>query len=132
MGYDENLAGRVRALLLARTGVVEKKMFGGLCFMVEGAMCCGVLGSDLIVRVGPERYEEALAQPGARPFDFTGRPSKGTVFVAPQGTGDRAVLARWLRRSLDYVESSASNGKRAVGRSKSVPRSTARSRARRG
>ena len=72
MSYDERLASRLRALLSKRRDVVEKKMFGGLCFMVNGKMCCGVVKDDLVVRVGPERHARALAAPHARPMDFTG------------------------------------------------------------
>jgi hypothetical protein len=78
-------------------------MFGGLCFMVAGAMCCGLTKSDLMVRVGPERYEEAVAQPHARPMDFTGRPLKGMVYVAPEGLRTRGSLERWVRRGLAVI-----------------------------
>ena len=63
MSYDENLAARIRVILSDRDDVVEKKMFGGLCFMVSGVMCCGLTKGDFMVRVGPERYEDALTQP---------------------------------------------------------------------
>jgi TfoX/Sxy family transcriptional regulator of competence genes len=103
MSYDEKLAGRVRRLLSERGGdVSERKMFGGLCFMVNGAMCCGVLKHDLIVRVGPERHAEALASPNARPFDFTGRPSKGIVYVEPAGVQTAAQLRKWLDAALVF------------------------------
>lgn len=100
MSYDEALAGRVRKELEGAPGTLgERKMFGGICFLVDGAMCCGVLGPDLIVRVGPARHAEALASPHARPFDFTGRPSKGMVYVAPAGVKTAARLRAWLARS---------------------------------
>lgn len=100
MSYDEQLAARVSKALGGRTDVAEKRMFGGVCFMVNGAMCCGVLESDLIVRVGAAHYAEALAQPHARPFDFTGRPAKGMVYVSPEGTGSDAALASWIQRAV--------------------------------
>jgi TfoX/Sxy family transcriptional regulator of competence genes len=103
MSYDEKLAARVRAVLSARDDVVEKRMFGGLCFMVSGAMCCGLTKNGFMVRVGAERYDEALAQPHARPMDFTGRPLKGMVYVAPEGIGSDAALGRWIRRGLAFV-----------------------------
>jgi TfoX/Sxy family transcriptional regulator of competence genes len=103
MSYDENLATRIRALLAERDDVVEKKMFGGLCFMVNGAMCCGLTKSDFMVRVGADHYEEALAQPHARPMDFTGRPLKGMVYVAPEGLHTKAALTRWVRRGIEFV-----------------------------
>ena len=79
-------------------------MFGGLCFMKGGAMCCGVLGTNLIVRLGAKNYAEALAQPGARPFDFTGKPSKGMLYVSPEGFRDRSSLARWVRLGLAFLD----------------------------
>jgi TfoX/Sxy family transcriptional regulator of competence genes len=100
MSYDEQLASRVCQALDGRRDVAEKKMFGGVCFMVDGAMCCGVLKSDLIVRVGAAHHAEALAQPHTRPFDFTGRPAKGMVYVSPAGTGSDAALAGWIERAV--------------------------------
>ncbi len=100
MSYDERLASRVRKQLGGAPGeVTERKMFGGVCFLVDGAMCCGVLGPDLIVRVGPARHADALAAPHARAFDFTGRPSKGMVYVAPAGVRTASQLRAWLARS---------------------------------
>jgi TfoX/Sxy family transcriptional regulator of competence genes len=116
MSYDERLAARVRAYLEGRTDVVEKKMFGGLCFMVGGAMCCGLTKSDFMVRVGPAQYEEALAQPHARPMDFTGRPLKGMVYVAPEGLKTSAALAKWVRRGLAFVADGPREEKGRVGR----------------
>jgi len=105
MSYDENLAARIRTVLSDRDDVVEKKMFGGLCFMVGGAMRCGLTKSNFMVRVGPEQYDDALAEPHARPMDFTGRPLKGMVYVAPAGLRTRASLARWVERGLALVDS---------------------------
>jgi TfoX/Sxy family transcriptional regulator of competence genes len=104
-GYDEAIAARIRAVLAERTDVVEKKMFGGLCFMVGGAMCCGLTKTDFMVRVGPDRYDEALAQPHARPMDFTGRPLAGMVYVAPEGIRSAAALAKWVGRGVSFVSS---------------------------
>ncbi|MCH9649316.1 MAG: TfoX/Sxy family protein [Deltaproteobacteria bacterium] len=103
MAYDEGLAQRVREQFEELDDVVEKKMFGGLCFMVQGNMSLGVNAEDLMVRVGPEGHEEALAQPHARPMDFTKRPMKGFVFVDPKGYEDDAALASWVERSLRFV-----------------------------
>lgn len=105
MSYDENLAARIRGVLAKRTDVVEKKMFGGLCFMVGGAMCCGLTKTDFMVRVGPEGYDDALAQPHARPMDFTGKPLAGMVYVAPEGVRGAAALAKWVGRAVSFVSS---------------------------
>src|SRR5258708_36318876 len=94
---------RVRKALGERDDVVEKKMFGGLCFMVNGTMCCGLTKSDFMVRVGPAEYDDALAEPHARPMDFTGRPLKGMVYVAPEGLRTEVALTRWVRRGLAFV-----------------------------
>jgi TfoX/Sxy family transcriptional regulator of competence genes len=105
VSYDENLAARIRRVLATRTDVVEKKMFGGVCFMVGGAMCCGLTKTDFMVRVGPDRYDDALAQPHARPMDFTGRPLAGMVYVAPEGIRSAAALAKWVGRGVSFVSS---------------------------
>jgi hypothetical protein len=109
-----------------RTDVVEKKMFGGLCFMVGGAMCCGLTKTDFIVRVGPEGYDDALAQPHARPMDFTGRPLKGMVYVRPEGIRTDAALARWVRRGLVFLLGSAPAGRSRNRRGVSKTRIPAR------
>src|SRR5258708_4682338 len=101
MSYDEKTAERVRRILSLRLDVVEKKMFGGLCFMVNGSMCCGLTSTALMVRIGPDGYERALAQPHARPMDFTGRPLTGMVYVDPAGYKTDAALAKWLQRGID-------------------------------
>lgn len=103
MAYDESLAHRVRVVLGQRDDVVEKKMFGGLAFMVGEHMACGVLGRDLIVRVGPDAGDDALAQAHVRPFDFTGRPSRGMVYVEPEGVARDDDLRRWIAKGLAFV-----------------------------
>ena len=85
MACDEKPAARLRELFIVRSDVVEKKMFGGLCFMVSGSMCCGLTEEGLMVRVGRVRYDEVLAQPFARPMDFTGRPLVGMAYVDSKG-----------------------------------------------
>ncbi len=104
MPYDEKLADRVRTILGARKDLVEKKMFGGLAFMLNGHMCVGVTQEDLMVRVGADAYQSALEKPHARPMDFTGRPLKGFVYV----DGDRCdpqCLGEWVRASVEYISS---------------------------
>ena len=78
-------------------------MFGGLAFMVHGHMCCGIVGEDLMLRVGAERHEETLGHDAARPMDFTGRPMKGMVYVSSAGTEDDGELARWVGLALEFV-----------------------------
>jgi hypothetical protein len=102
--YNEALASRVRIVLAAQSGVEEKRMFGGVSFMVGGQSCCAVLKGDLVIRVGPDRFDEVLAQPDVRPFDFTGRPSRGMVYVASSGLASEQALRAWVQRGLDYVK----------------------------
>ena len=78
-------------------------MFGGLTFMVAGQMCCGVLKDDLIVRIEPAAFDDLVAQPHVRPFDFSGRPTQGMVYVDNSGLNDADVLRTWVRRATDYV-----------------------------
>jgi hypothetical protein len=104
MAYDEKLAARVRKIAAKRRlDVVEKRMFGGLCFMVDAYMCVGFAAETLMVRVGPEGYLDALDQPHARPMTFTGRPLNGYVYVDPPGYETDAMLARWVKRGTDFV-----------------------------
>ena len=105
MAYDEKLAERVRETLKRRRGVSEKKMFGGLAFLVNGHMACGVQGEDLMVRVGPDDYDEALKKVGARPMDFTGRPLKGMIYVGPRGYRRAPSLKAGVERGCSYVRS---------------------------
>jgi hypothetical protein len=106
MAFDEQLAGRVRdTLTAAGVTTTEKKMFGGLSFLVGGNMCCGVLGPDLLARVGPEAAGTALAEPATRPFDMGRGPSKGWVVVAPDGIATDEELAAWVGRSIAFAAS---------------------------
>jgi TfoX/Sxy family transcriptional regulator of competence genes len=104
MAYDEKLAARIRTLLADRSDVSERKMFGGLTFMIAGHMCCGVNGDELIVRLDPNREGTALSRPHARPMDFTGRPMRGFVTVRPEGL-DAAQLKRWVQEAVARAES---------------------------
>jgi TfoX/Sxy family transcriptional regulator of competence genes len=105
VAYDEDLAQRVREVLAARADVSERKMFGGIAFMVGGNMACGVLRADLIVRLDKDESEKALAEDGVRPFDFTGKPMKGIVYVAPERISDDAGVAEWVEAGADYAAS---------------------------
>jgi TfoX/Sxy family transcriptional regulator of competence genes len=102
MAYDERLADRVRDVLDTEDGVTERKMFGGLAFMVRGHMACGIVGDDLMLRLGAEPAQRALERPHVRPMDFTGKPMKGMVYVAPGGL-EGAALRRWVKRALEFV-----------------------------
>jgi TfoX/Sxy family transcriptional regulator of competence genes len=103
MPYDEGLAERLRELFSAHRNVTEKKMFGGIAFMVAGNMCCGVVNDTLMARVGPDHYEIALKRPHSRQMDFTGKPLKGFVYVAPEGIESDKDLADWVRLCTDFV-----------------------------
>jgi TfoX/Sxy family transcriptional regulator of competence genes len=103
MPFDENLGARLRSVLSDRTDVIEKRMFGGLAFMVNGRMCCGIIKNDLMLRVGPRRLEELLKKPHARVMDFTGRPSKNMIYVAPAGLRTEAALRTWVDQSLEWL-----------------------------
>ena len=103
MAYDERLAARVRALLAARADVSERKMFGGLTFMVGGNMCCGVNGEELIVRLDPGREDDALARPHARPMDLTGHRMRGFITVHPDGLAG-SQLDRWVHEAIARAE----------------------------
>ena len=102
MAYDETLADRIRDAVEHRDGVSERKMFGGLAFMLEGHMFCGVVGDELMLRLGREQAEAALSRPHVRPMDFTGRPMAGMVFVAGEGLRGPA-LRRWLDKAAAFV-----------------------------
>ncbi len=105
MAYDEKLAARVRERLISQPGFSERKMFGGLCFLLNGNMCCGINGDDLMLRVRPDGYEVALERPGVRPMDFTGRPQRGMVYVASDALSSSRTLQRWLDQAMAFVES---------------------------
>ncbi len=104
MAFDPGLAERLRAVLAAAgASPIEKKMFGGLSFMVGGNMCCGVMGEDLVVRVGPDGAGSALAESATRPFDMGRGPSASMVVVAPAGLATDKALARWVHQALTFV-----------------------------
>ncbi|MGH9368653.1 MAG: TfoX/Sxy family protein [Thermoanaerobaculia bacterium] len=100
---DEKLVARVRRSLRRGAPAEERRMFGGVAFLLRGHMCCGVIGRDLMVRVGPEGYEEVLRKPHARPMDFTGRPLPGFVYVGPAGLRSAPALSAWIARGVGFV-----------------------------
>lgn len=105
MAFDEALAHRIRKRLGKGAGITEKKMFGGIGFMLGGNMACGVHGQDMIVRVDPDETEKALAEPHTRRFDLTGRPMKGWILVGPSGVATDAELGKWVGIGAKYAES---------------------------
>lgn len=104
MAYDEITAARLRQALTAVAGVSERRMFGGLVFMLHGNMCCGVEQDRLMLRVGPAQYDAALAQPYAVVMDFTGRPLRGFIVVQPAGFATDAALREWVAQAVDFVQ----------------------------
>lgn len=105
MAYNEELADKVRKSFGKQKGLAERKMFGGLCFTVNGHMAAGVVDDKLMLRVGPEQHEKVLSLKHAEPMDFTGRPMKGMVYVAPEGCNTATKIKPWLKRALSFVES---------------------------
>ncbi|MGE3796769.1 MAG: TfoX/Sxy family protein [Thermomicrobiales bacterium] len=105
MAYDETLADRIRAVVIDQPGIDEKKMFGGLAFLLNGNMAAGVSSSNLIVRLHPDDYQAALAQPGAAVFDMTGKPMKGWVLVDSAVLDDDAELERWVKQGIQFAGS---------------------------
>lgn len=104
MAYEEELAARVKEILEESVQLSDRKMFGGIAFMVHGNMCCGVVKDDLMLRLDPEVAQHALSDRNVRPMDFTGRPMKGFVFVSSKGTATEARLRRHVQSALAFVE----------------------------
>jgi TfoX/Sxy family transcriptional regulator of competence genes len=107
MAYDEQLADRVRDLLAATPNVHERRMFGGLAFMIAGNMACGIIGTDLMLRLGEDGADAALEQPHVRPMDFTHRPMKTMVYVDRDGTDTPNALKGWVDKAVAYASSLA-------------------------
>jgi hypothetical protein len=103
VSYDQILAKRVRAIFDDNPRIEERPMFGGLAFLFDGKMCCGILQEDLVARLGYDRSAEALLQDHVRPMDFTGKPMKGYVYVGPEGYCQRGALERWVTATVDFV-----------------------------
>ncbi|TNE72464.1 MAG: TfoX family protein [Bacteroidetes bacterium] len=103
MAYDTYLAERVsRFLKDERISYEEKKMMGGLCYMIDDKMCVGIVKNTLMARINPERYEELLTKPGAKEMNFTGRPMKGYIFIEPEGIDLDRDLEYWVRQCLEF------------------------------
>jgi TfoX/Sxy family transcriptional regulator of competence genes len=112
MAFDELLATRIRASLGIIPGLVEKKMFGGIGFLLHGNMACGVHRNDLIVRVGSDNYQQALALPNTHPFDMTGTPMSGWIMVQPKGCKTDDQLSTWIGLGIDFARSLPIKSKR--------------------
>jgi TfoX/Sxy family transcriptional regulator of competence genes len=132
MAYDEKLEARIRDLLGPYTDLEAKKMFGGLCFLINGNMACGVLNGELIAKVDPERNDALLKKPGARPFDFSGRPMKGILYVGPNGVKTSKDLHFWVETSLAHALSKPANsGKKKAGAKQAARKPRPRSQSKR-
>jgi TfoX/Sxy family transcriptional regulator of competence genes len=103
MAFDENLAERIRLALARRKNIEEKKMFGGISFLLNRNMLVGVWKDALIVRLGPDDGDEALREPHVKPFDITGKAMKGWVMVAAEGVADEDAVKEWVQRAVKFV-----------------------------
>jgi TfoX/Sxy family transcriptional regulator of competence genes len=103
MAYSESLARRIRQVFARRRGITERKMFGGVCLLLNGYMCVGVWKTSLIVRLGPEQAAAALEEPNVVEFDITGRPMKGWLMVEPDGLDTDEQLTGWIQRAVEFV-----------------------------
>lgn len=104
MAYNEQLADRIRAIIYEYDEFIEKKMFGGLAFMHHGNMCVGVIGDQLMARVGPDQYEIALKKKHAREMDFTGKALKGFVYVSTEGVKTKKMLTDWITTCINFTD----------------------------
>jgi TfoX/Sxy family transcriptional regulator of competence genes len=103
MAYDNHLAERISNIFSSNKLVTEeKKMMGGLCYMLDDKMCCGIVKNELMARIGPDNYEEALKMPGCKKMNFTGRPMKGYVFVDPEAIDTEVQLEYWVNLCIDF------------------------------
>jgi TfoX/Sxy family transcriptional regulator of competence genes len=105
MAYNQDVAQRIRAQLETMQPYTEKRMFGGVAFFVNGNMACGIMDDRVMIRVGPDRYEEALDRPHVEPFDRNGRPMRGWVSVQPEGYASEEELAGWLSQGVEVAAS---------------------------
>lgn len=103
MAFSESLASRIRDALARKRNIEEKKMFGGVGFLLNGNMLVGVWKNSLIVRLGPDNYDDALLEPHVRKFDITGKPMKGWIMVEPDGIENDDQLVGWIQRAIDFV-----------------------------
>jgi TfoX/Sxy family transcriptional regulator of competence genes len=119
MAYDEPLADRIRHVLADNRAITERRMFGGLCFLVNGRMCCGIVGDMLMARINKSEYTKILEEPHVRQMDFTGRPLSGFVYVEPEGIESARELRSWIKRGLEVAAQSDDMKKKRPGASRS-------------
>jgi TfoX/Sxy family transcriptional regulator of competence genes len=112
MPFDDTLAHRVRTILEKIEGLSEKKMFGGLCFLVKGHMALGLVNEDLMIRVRPDSYEKTLSQPHVRKMDFTGKPLKGFLYIDAKGTESEKDLRKWVLKGVEFARSLPAKNKK--------------------
>jgi len=103
MAYDKDLSGRIQQIVGGIPGMRDKEMFGGIAFMLNGNVACGVIGENLMVRVGPERHADALEQAHTRTFDYSGKPMKGWIYVMPEAIRAEADLEIWVERGIEFA-----------------------------
>ena len=118
MSYDEATVERVRQVLSERADVAEKRMVGGTSFSVSGGMCCGVAGTALMVRVGRDMRERALAEPHVRPMEFAGRRLSGFVLVDAEAIATDADLSAWVQRGIDFAASLPAKTRRGTAKAR--------------
>lgn len=103
MAFSETLASRIRDVIVSERDITEKKMFGGIAFMLNGHMFAGIVGDDLMLRIGKDGYDDALKRAHVRPMDFTGRPMQGFIYVGPAGIKTRGALKSWIDKAAAYA-----------------------------
>lgn len=118
MAYNEQLADRIRELLANEPTLVEKKMFGGVCFMLKDKMCCGIVKDELMLRVLDERYHEVLEMNHAREMDFTGKALKGFVYIDEEGLKTNKQLQKWIELAVEFAYKSPAKKKPALKKKK--------------
>lgn len=123
MAYNLTLAQRIREMVYGQKDASERKMFGGICFMIGGNMVCGVVGDELMSRINPESHAAALEKPHVKPMEFTGRSMKGYLFIEPEGIRTKKELAYWVNQGIRIAQSIPPKGSKAkkAGVSKAKP-----------
>ena len=121
MAYDEKVAERIRHAFKGRRDIAERKMFGGLAFLLQGRMCCGIVGNDLMVRVSADKFDAVMRGRHVRPMDFTGKPLRGFVYVSPPGFRTAIALHTWLSLGERVAEEKAARPAKPSPRRRTSP-----------